>query len=134
MQRTGIARPQQSGATFAGSQTHLYIQYCSRPLANGGDAFWLDDRTIGHVVASSSSSSSESSKNQNQASGHELYAISVKFTAESLNAPESPVLIGTFPPGTSPVNFRFIPNAARLVFSHASVGDAGWVSRTRHTV
>ncbi|KAL5512736.1 hypothetical protein ACEPAG_3002 [Sanghuangporus baumii] len=84
------------------------------PLANGGDAFWLDDRTIGHVVASSNSSS-EAGKNQ--ASGHELYAISVKFTAESLNAPESPVLIGTFPAGASPANFKYIPAAERLVFS-----------------
>lgn len=78
------------------------------PLANGGDAFWLDTYVIGHVVA-----------NSDKSKGHDLFAINVKVTTESIsaNAPESPVRIGSFPPGVAPHNFRYSKAAGRLVFS-----------------
>ncbi|KAI5123133.1 hypothetical protein M0805_000836 [Coniferiporia weirii] len=75
------------------------------PLANGGDTFWLDDRTIGHVVAGS------------DGKGHELYAVSVKSESRTLRAPESPVLAGAFPAGVIPANFKYASGATRLVFS-----------------
>ncbi|EJC98931.1 alpha/beta-hydrolase [Fomitiporia mediterranea MF3/22] len=83
------------------------------PLANGGDAFWLDDRTIGHVVAGA------------DGKGSELFTISVKFETTTsspnhpatLSAPESPALVGSFPAGVSPANFRYVGAAERLVFS-----------------
>ena len=34
-----------------------------------------------------------------------------------MKAPESPVLIGSFPEGVTPANFKYVPSAARLVFS-----------------
>lgn len=75
------------------------------PLAKGGDAFWLDSRTVGHVVSGG------------EGKGQELYALSVKFETQSLTAPESPVLIGSFPVGTTISNFRYSLTASRLVFS-----------------
>ncbi|KAH8113489.1 alpha/beta-hydrolase [Phellopilus nigrolimitatus] len=74
------------------------------PLANGGDTFWLDDRTVGHVVAGS------------DGKGHELYAISVKLSSQ-LSTPGRPALVGTFPAGAAPANFKYARGAARLVFS-----------------
>ena len=78
------------------------------PLANGGDTFWLDTYTIGHVVA-----------NSDKSKGADFFAIHVKFTTEGIttNAPESSVRIGSFPPGVEPHNFRYSKAAGRLVFS-----------------
>ena len=98
------------------------------PLANRGDAFWLDDHTIGHVVsgaASSSTSSSAPSPNQasNSASNkaYELYVISVKLETENarttIKAPSSPVLVGSFPEGVTPSNFKYVSKASKLLFS-----------------
>jgi len=75
------------------------------PLAKGGDAFWLDSYTVGHVVAGE------------EGKGQELYTISVKLEAQSLTAPGPPALAGTFPAGTSVSNFRYSSDGKRLVFS-----------------
>jgi hypothetical protein len=72
------------------------------PLTKGGDVFWLDSRTVGHIVVN------------DEKSVQDLYAISVKFTTEL--APESPVLVGSFPTkGAS--NFKYDAAAGILVFS-----------------
>ncbi len=75
------------------------------PLAKGGDTFWLDSYTVGHVVAGE------------EGKGQELYTISVKLEAQSLTAPGPPALAGTFPAGTSVSNFRYSSDGKRLVFS-----------------
>ncbi|EIN12412.1 alpha/beta-hydrolase [Punctularia strigosozonata HHB-11173 SS5] len=85
------------------------VQPLEIPLTTGGDAFWLDSRTVGHVVASE------------EKDVQELYAISVKFTAEDAQAelavaPESPVLVGSFPTKGAG-NFRFDAASGLLVFS-----------------
>jgi hypothetical protein len=77
------------------------------PLAHGGEAFWLDGRTIGHVVAEDDDDSTVAS----------LYAISVRFTGGSLDATtDPPVLLGKFPT-MSPSSFRYAAKAGLLVFS-----------------
>lgn len=77
------------------------------PLAKSGDVFWLDSRTVGHVVSGG------------DGKPQELYAISVKFETqpEALTTPESPKLIGTFPDGVTASNFRYSLRGSRLVFS-----------------
>ena len=75
------------------------------PVLKDGNAFWLDSRTLGHVV------SSKDSKFQ------ELFAISLEYEAETITlAPESPILIGTFPT-SGLANFKYSAEGAMLVFS-----------------
>ncbi|EKM51879.1 uncharacterized protein PHACADRAFT_262274 [Phanerochaete carnosa HHB-10118-sp] len=81
------------------------------PLANGGDAFWLDTRTIAHAV----------DEGEGKDKVKALYGLSVKFETESggatvLSTPESPVLIGKFPTASAS-NFRFSGKSNFLVFS-----------------
>lgn len=76
-------------------------------LAHGGEAFWLDGRTIGLVV-------SEGDDDGKVAS---LFAISVRFSGGSLDATaDPPVLLGQFPTA-SPSSFRYAAKAGLLVFS-----------------
>lgn len=79
------------------------------PLASGGEAFWLDARTLAHAVAEGEGKDQVTT----------LYAWSVKYETEgvgALSTPESPVLIGKFPTST-PSNFRFTGTSDFLVFS-----------------
>ncbi|TBU27033.1 Alpha/Beta hydrolase protein [Dichomitus squalens] len=77
------------------------------PLASGGEAFWLDNRTLAHAVAEGS----DKDKVIN------LYAISVKVeTPAGLSLPDSPQHIGKFPTDSA-TNFRFSAKAGILVFS-----------------
>ena len=73
------------------------------PLPNGGDAFWLDPRTIAHVVEA------EEDKKQ------ELYALSVTYEKGSITTGE-PVLVGSFPVTTA-ADFRYSAPSSSLVFS-----------------
>jgi hypothetical protein len=78
------------------------------PLATGGEAFWLDDRTIGYVVADADE--------ENKAAS--IYTISILFTDETLDLTSDPpgVLLGKFPTA-SPSSFRYAAKAGVLVFS-----------------
>ncbi|KAG2139739.1 alpha beta-hydrolase [Suillus clintonianus] len=69
------------------------------PLPDGGDAFWLDSRTIAHVVTKDDTQS--------------LYTISI--TTSPLTSDTSS-LVGSFPITTASA-FRYSPSAQRLVFS-----------------
>ncbi|KAI0947292.1 hypothetical protein AcW1_007551 [Taiwanofungus camphoratus] len=86
------------------------IQPLEIPLADGGEAFWLDARTIGHAVVEGD--------DKDQATS--LYALSVKFETESpagaLSVPESPVLIGKFPTASAS-NFKYSGRSGILIFS-----------------
>ena len=75
------------------------------PLAHGGEAFWLDARTIG-LVASEDDDSKVAS----------LFAISVRITSSLETTADPPVLLGQFPTA-SPSNIRYAPKAGLLVFS-----------------
>lgn len=83
-------------------------QPLSIPLANGGEAFWLDDRTVGHAVTN------EESKKL------ELYALHVNYETEL--APGPPVLIANFPTSTA-TNFKYASESGRLVFSDSVYPD-----------
>lgn len=85
------------------------VQPLQVPLTNGGEAFWLDARTIAHAV--------EEGEDKDKSTS--IYALSVKFETESsstLSVPDSPVLIGKFPTSTA-TNFKYSVNAGTLVFS-----------------
>ncbi|KZP01037.1 alpha/beta-hydrolase [Calocera viscosa TUFC12733] len=71
------------------------------PVLNGGDAFWLNDRTLAHIVTESN--------------GQAVYAISLTYTADPQSlAPTSPVFVGHLPPSTAS-NFKY--KSGVLVFS-----------------
>ncbi|KAL4080653.1 Alpha/Beta hydrolase protein [Scleroderma citrinum] len=80
-----------------GSQEHRI------PLSRGGDAFWLDPRTIAHVVEA------EEGKKQ------DLYALPVTYEKGSISTGE-PVLVGSFPITTA-ADFRYSAPSGVLVFS-----------------
>ncbi|KAI0670984.1 alpha/beta-hydrolase [Trametes maxima] len=97
------------------------------PLANGGEAFWLDSRTLAHAVAEDKVIA--------------LYAISLKVDTDSPSIatfPDSPVFIGKFPTETAS-NFRYSAKAGILVFSDlvhedgdlkkAKENDEAWENR-----
>jgi hypothetical protein len=71
--------------------------------------FWLDSRTLGHVVVD---------KDKNV---QELYAISVKYETEgattSIATPDSPVLVGKLPtsPSSPAANFVYNTESESLV-------------------
>lgn len=66
------------------------------PLVNGGQAFWLDSRTIAHVVPNE------------QAKIQDLYAISVSFETESaVTVSNLPKNVSAFPTISS-ANFLYI--------------------------
>lgn len=73
------------------------------PLAKGGEAFWLDARTIAHAVRNEDTDKLE------------LYALKVNYETE-FTAPGPPVLIATFPTAT-PTNFKYDAGSGKLVFS-----------------
>ncbi|KAG8911935.1 hypothetical protein FRC00_005531 [Tulasnella sp. 408] len=67
------------------------------PVVNGGEAFWLDSRTLAHVV------------NEN------IFAVTLDYNATAFAAgsssfvrvPRAPYLVGSFPIGSGPTNFKF---------------------------
>jgi hypothetical protein len=86
------------------------VQPLEISLAKGGDAFWLDSRTVGHVVE------------DEEEKVLQLYALTLKFETEGLLSllstltPQPPTLIGTFP-APSAANFRYSQSSGHLVFS-----------------
>lgn len=82
------------------------VQQLEIPLEKGGEAFWLDDRTIAHVVEGDGKKS-------------DLFALPIKFEAQSSSAgisSEPATLIGSFPTASA-TNFRYSSRSGRLVFS-----------------
>ncbi|KAG8933244.1 hypothetical protein FRC01_010233 [Tulasnella sp. 417] len=67
------------------------------PLINGGEAFWLDSRTLAHVV------------NEN------VFAVTLDYNATAfasdsssfVRLPRAPYFVGSFPAGSGPTNFKF---------------------------
>jgi dipeptidyl aminopeptidase/acylaminoacyl peptidase len=78
-------------------------------LAKGGEAFWLDDRTVAHVF-------------EGEGKKLELHALSIQFETQTLTALEPPVLIGKLPT-TSATNFRYSSTSGFLVFSDNVYAD-----------
>ncbi|KAJ6585138.1 alpha/beta-hydrolase [Mycena capillaripes] len=87
------------------------------PLAKGGEAFWIDSRTVGHAV--------EDEGNM------DLYAIDLKFETNPAGAlsAEPPTLIGSFPTTTA-TNFQYSAKISTLVFSDYVYAD-GNLSSTK---
>jgi hypothetical protein len=84
------------------------------PLPNGGEAFWLDDRTVGYVVV----------HEETKTAG--LHSLSVHLTDASLDLTPDPLPalpLGTFPPASSPSSFRYAAKAGVLVFSDSVYED-----------
>ncbi|VDC00629.1 unnamed protein product [Peniophora sp. CBMAI 1063] len=83
------------------------------PLEKGGELFWLDGQTLGHVYSPADHESS-------------LCALSLKVETESSLSfdatPDPPTLIGTFPSSTSG-NFIYNPSSRTLVFSDKVYSD-----------
>jgi hypothetical protein len=85
------------------------VQPLHIPLAEGGDAFWLDSRTVAHVVKTGEG------KNKRQ----EIYALSIEFKTDAvgtLDTVNPPTFIGALPT-SSAANFRYSRIAGYLVFS-----------------
>ncbi|KAG9315813.1 Alpha/Beta hydrolase protein [Chiua virens] len=75
------------------------------PLPDGGELFWLDDRTIAHVIETGA----DKEKKQ------EMFTIPVTFTGSGISVGQS-VSIGSLPVTTA-ADFRYAYDAGRLVFS-----------------
>ncbi|KAF7796251.1 hypothetical protein EIP86_007425 [Pleurotus ostreatoroseus] len=101
------------------------VQPLEIPLANGGDAFWLDARTIAHAV----------DEGEGQDKIKALYAISVKYetqgTGETLSLPKSPILIGKFPTSTAG-NFVVNNKEDLLIFSDYVFADGDLKAAKKH--
>ncbi|KAI0702288.1 Alpha/Beta hydrolase protein [Cytidiella melzeri] len=87
------------------------VQPLEIPLANGGEAFWLDARTIAHAVGEGDGKEKLTT----------LYAVSVKYETE-LITPDNPVLIGKFPTDSAS-NFIFNGKSDYLVFADNVYSD-----------
>ncbi|KIY45662.1 alpha/beta-hydrolase [Fistulina hepatica ATCC 64428] len=77
------------------------------PLEKGGETFWLDRRTLGHVVSEDDDKSLA------------FYAIDLHVDttdAFHISAPQPPTRLGSFP-GSTASNFRYVAPAKTLVFS-----------------
>ncbi|KAK7048493.1 dipeptidyl-peptidase 5 [Favolaschia claudopus] len=73
------------------------------PFAKGGEAFWIDSRTIAHAVEDDGNI--------------DLYAVDLKFETNSdAVSAEAPQLIGSFPTTTA-TNFQYSAKTSTLVFS-----------------
>lgn len=92
------------------------VQPLEIPLTTGGDAFWLDTRTIAHAV----------DEGEGQDKVKVLYALSVKYetqgTPGTLSIPGSPVPIGKFPTSTA-ANFVVNSKEGLLIFSDNVFAD-----------
>ncbi|KAH9941063.1 alpha/beta-hydrolase [Amylocystis lapponica] len=86
------------------------------PLPNGGDMFWLDDRTVAHAVVEGEGDDKVTT----------LYALDVIFNTKSeisaYGIPDPPVLIGKFPTASS-ANFKYSAASGVLVFSDYVYAD-----------
>ncbi|KAI0004573.1 alpha/beta-hydrolase [Russula compacta] len=97
---------------FIASLESTAVEPAEVTLPHGGETFWLDDRTVGHVVTDEESKTSG------------IYAILVHFTNTTLRATSDPsVLLGKFPT-SSPSSFRYAAKAGVLIFA-ASVYEDG---------
>ncbi len=101
------------------------VQPLEIPLASGGDAFWLDTRTIAHAV----------DEGEGQDKVKVLYALSVKYETQdapgTLSVPESPVLVGKFPTSTA-ANFVVNSKEGLLIFSDNVFGDGDLKAVKKH--
>lgn len=89
------------------------------PLDDGGEVFWLDTRTVAHIVKGKESDNLE------------LYTLAFKFEPESeavlSQDKESSVLLGSFPTSTA-TNFYYVPKSRRLIFSDYVYADGNLTS------
>jgi hypothetical protein len=83
------------------------------PSIPAGDAFWLDDRTLGHVVEGKGDAKDI----------QELWAVSVEYAGSLVRILESPTLIGAFPSTTKLENFKYSAKSSVLVFSATTFDD-----------
>jgi hypothetical protein len=84
-------------------------------LPQGGESFWLDNRTVAYVV-------DEHKKRLS------IYAIRINFTSPIgdsgviLSAPDKHILVATLPT-SSATKFRYLPASEYLVFSDSVYAD-----------
>ncbi|TFY83863.1 hypothetical protein EWM64_g147 [Hericium alpestre] len=89
------------------------------PLTTGGEAFWLDSKTIGHVVGDEGTKTSS------------LFAISIEITPQSVSTPQPPALVGSFPT-TTLTNFQYAAKPGVLVFSDNVYEDGNLTAVKEH--
>jgi len=92
-------------------------------LAKGGEAFWLNPRTVAHVFEEDDALS--------------IYALDIKFEPGTggnpgvLSTPEPPTLIGKIPV-KSATNFRYLGSSGYLVFSAYIYSDGNLTAVKDH--
>lgn len=93
---------------------NVQVEPLQIPLVKGGEAFWLDTRTVAHVVEGE------------KANTLDLYALSVEIETQgaenALTNPHPPVLVGSFPTGSA-TNFVYNAASNQLVFSDDVYAD-----------
>ncbi|KZT35118.1 alpha/beta-hydrolase [Sistotremastrum suecicum HHB10207 ss-3] len=124
----GVANPAENLAlvpvskySFEDKETHKSVWVASLDakippveyaLKKGGETFWLDSKTIAHVVPG------EDGK------GQQVYSLGVEHSSHELTISNSPSLIGSFPPSADATNFKFSRDSDTLVFSSYVWPDA----------
>jgi hypothetical protein len=83
-------------------------------MEGGGEAFWLDSRTIGYITEDKSDSSKvDAASKEESATRSALYAIPIS----SGSGIGKPSLLGHFPPAVKPGNVQYSAKASILVFT-----------------
>jgi hypothetical protein len=91
----------------------LQVVPCSdSKIEGGGEAFWLDSKTIGYVIE-------DKNEDKDHDSQSTLFAISIS----SPSAAGKPVPVGTFPSAVAPANFQYSAKASILVFTAPVYAD-----------
>jgi hypothetical protein len=85
------------------------------PSLDPGEVFWLDDRTLGHVIEGKGDNTGV----------QELWAVPLEYDdVNSLFHIATPsAFVGSFPSTTELQNFKFSTKASVLVFSASTYGD-----------
>jgi hypothetical protein len=86
----------------------------------GGEAFWLDSRTIGYIAEDNSESNKTDGVSKEESAGRfALYAIPIS----SGSSVGKPSLLGHFPPAIKPANVHYSTKTSILVFTAAVYAD-----------
>lgn len=88
-------------------------------LEGGGEAFWLDDRTIGLVAEGRSATTHPLYDGKDEGKAQRLISLDIKSSLLD----GSQIAIGSFPPAINGTNFTYSPSSNTLLFTAYTYAD-----------